>query len=286
MTRRSPTPARARARATTAGWRQVRASRRGLGDSLAQRPHLRLHGWCLGSLTLAVMGAASHLLMHLGVHALALRYLLTLAVGYLAYLLALRLWAGWLVRRQARAQDDGGWLQADWPGGGGGGGGGSGSGGAAPWRGGGGGDYAGAGASGSWDAPAPDGAAAEGLLGDVAGGALEAAASADEGAVVVVPVVAIFLLGAALLGGAGALAWLYFGSEVLLAVAVELAFSVAAARAAMGVQRAGWLGAAVRLTWKPLLAAVLCAALLGAAVQYAVPQAQSLPQAVQLLRGR
>ena len=33
--------------------------------------------------------------------------------------------------------------------------------------------------------------------------------------------VAIFLLGAAVLFGAGALAWAYFGSEVLMAVAVE-----------------------------------------------------------------
>ena len=87
-------------------------------------------------------------------------------------------------------------------------------------------------------------------------------------------------------GGAGALAWLYFGSEVLLAVAVELAFSVASARALMGAERAGWLGAAWRLTGKPLLGALLCAVALGAALDHWLPQARSLPHAVQLLRGR
>ena len=56
-------------------------------------------------------------------------------------------------------------------------------------------------------------------------------------------------LGAA---GAGALAMLFFSWDVLLAVAVELAFSVAAVRVATRVEREGWLTAAVRLTWKPL----------------------------------
>lgn len=102
----------------------------------------------------------------------------------------------------------------------------------------------------------------------------------------VVPVLAIFLLGAALFFGAGALALLYFGWDVLLAVAVELAFSAAAARAAMGVERAGWLGAAVRLTYKPLLGALLCAVLLGAGLDHFLPQAQSLPEALRLLRAR
>jgi hypothetical protein len=77
--------------------------------------------------------------------------------------------------------------------------------------------------------------------------------------VVVVPVVAIFAIVALLVMGAGSLALLFFGWDVLLAVAVELAFSVTTARVAMGVERAGWLSAAVRLTWKPLLGALLCA---------------------------
>ena len=122
-------------------------------------------------------------------------------------------------------------------------------------------------------------------LGDLASGAADAVAGSDEGAVVVVPVVAIFLIGAALIFGAGSLAMLFFGWDVLLAVAVELAFSVATARAAMGVEREGWLGTAVRLTWKPLLGALLCAVLLGATIDHFLPQANSLPEAVRIIRG-
>ena len=119
----------------------------------------------------------------------------------------------------------------------------------------------------------------------VEGGALEAVGSADEGAIVVVPIVAIFLIGSAVLLGAGSLAMAFFGWDALLAVAVELAFSVATARAAMGVEREGWLGAAVRLTWKPLLGALLCAVLLGAAIDHLLPDVHSLPEAVRALRG-
>lgn len=254
-----------------------------LQDGLRQRHALRLHGWCIGSLILGVMWAVSHAQMVLGVPSLALRYLITLGVGYLVYLLVLRLWAAWLLGRRRGEGDlhDGLDLLPDA-------GGAQGSA-AQPVCSGGGGDFGGGGASGHWDAPAPDGSSTTGWsgdLGDAASGALEAAGSADDAAVVVVPVVAIFVLGAALLLGAGTLAWLYFGSEVLLAVAVELAFSVASARALMGAERAGWLGAAWRLTGKPLLGALLCAVALGAVLDHWVPQARSLPHAVRLLRGR
>ena len=112
------------------------------------------------------------------------------------------------------------------------------------------------------------------------------AGSADEGAVVVVPVVAIFLIGAALILGAGSLAMLFFGWDVLLTVAVEIAFSVATARAAVGVEREGWLSAAVRLTWKPLLGALVCAVLLGATIDHFLPHVHSLPEALRVIQGR
>lgn len=265
-------------------WRSVRALRRDVADHLRQRHSLRMHGWCIGSFMLALMWATSHAQKVLGVDSLALRYLVTLGVGYLAYLLVLRLWAAWLVRRRDEGDgwvDGGVDLSGAWPGRG------TGGGSQPPGlRPGGGGDFGGAGASGDWDVGAAHADAAGSALKDLAGGALEAAGSADEGAVVAVPVVAIFLIGAAVLSGAGALVWLYFGWEVLLAVAVELAFSVATARAAMGVERAGWLSAAVLLTWKPLLGALLCAVALGAAIDYFIPHAQSLPEALRILRGR
>ena len=272
-------------------WRSVRMPQHhAVARTLQQNHSLRLHGLLIGSLTLALMWGVSHLQKVLGLDSLALRYLVTLTVGYLAYLLVLRLWAALLLRRQHRDPDshwaDGVDLLPDmgWPGG-------KGGGGSVPLPRMGGGDYAGGGASGDF---------AEGLggsmvhaasgsststLGDLASGAADAVAGSDEGAVVVVPVVAIFLIVAALILGAGSLALLFFGWDVLLAVAVELAFSVATARAAMGVEREGWLGAAVRLTWKPLLGALLCAVLLGATIDHFLPQADSLPEAVRIIRG-
>ena len=123
-------------------------------------------------------------------------------------------------------------------------------------------------------------------LGDVASGALGAAASTDEAAIVVVPVVAVFLAAVAVLLGAGGLLLAYFGTEALLAAAVELAFAYTAARTVVRVEREGWLLAAVRLTWKPMLGALVCAALLGGLIDHFIPQADTLPQAVRLLRVR
>ena len=152
------------------------------------------------------------------------------------------------------------------------------------------GDFGGGGASGDFSGAADaasvlEGADAAGGVGKMVSGALEAAGSADEAAVVVVPVVAIFLIGCAVFFGAGSLVLMYFGWEALLAVAVELAFSYASARVAVRVVREGWLSAALRLTWKPLLGAVVCAVLLGAAVDHFVPAAHSLPQALRLVSG-
>jgi len=266
-------------------WRSVRLWETQVERDLHRRHALRVHGLAIGTLTLLVMWAASALLMWAGVDALALRYAVALGLGYLAYLGILRWWA----QRLVRDEDDrsSGWGDGiDLPGelplprppsGGG-------QAPASSFRSGGGGDYAGGGSSGDFAAPGAD-AGGTGL-GELAGDALGAAAGADEGAVVVVPVVAVFLIGAAVLFGAGALVLVYFGSEALLAVAIEIAFSYASARTAVRVAREGWLGAAVRLTWKPLLGALACAVVLGIALDRFMPQAGSLPQAVRLLTGR
>ena len=258
-------------------WRSVRLWESNVERQLRQRHWLWLHGWCIGTLVLVVMWAASHLQMRLGSDSLALRYLVTLGVGYLVYLLVLRSWAGALINRSSSHVDFGGDIPSpgSWP---------DMSGGALrgghPVQSGGGGDFGGGGASGDFS----DAAGTDGAIGELASGALEAAAGADEGAVVVIPVVAIFLIGCALVFGAGSLLLLYFGWEALLTVAVELAFSYVSARTAVRVVREGWLSAAVRLTWKPLLGAVFCAVLLGATIDYFMPAAHSLPQAIKLIR--
>jgi len=249
---------------------------------LRSRRALWLHGLCIGLITLLVTWGVSSLQMRLGVESLALRYLVSLGAGYFAYLLIVRVWAAALLRRShAEAPDmsslDGSSVDLpNFPGG-------LGKLDSPSMHSGGGGDFGGGGASGNFG----DGiSSAVDSVGDKAGGAIEVAAGSDEAAIVVVPVVAVFLIGCAILFGAGALTLLYFGWEVLLAVAVELAFSYATARAAVRVTREGWASAAVRLTWKPLAGAVICAVVLGATIDFFMPDVQSLPQALSVLRTR
>ena len=279
-------------RKSSSTWRSVRMPHHGaVARTLQQRYSLRWHGLLIGSFTLLLMWATSHLQMVLGVDSLALRYLITLSVGYVGYLLVLRAWAARLVHRDGSSGDgssvelpDISWPSGNSPSGGG----------QVPLPRTGGGDFGGGGASGdfggSWAQALPRGGSStgseSGALGDLASGAADAIGSADEGAVVVVPVVAIFLIGAALILGAGSLAMLFFGWDVLLTVAVEIAFSVATARATVGVEREGWLSAAVRLTWKPLLGALVCAVLLGATIDHFLPHVQSLPEALRVIQGR
>ena len=252
-------------------WRSVRMLESRLERELRRRHSLRLHGLCIGLVTMGLMWGVSHLQMVMGMESLAWRYLITLGSGYLAYLLVIRLWAAQLVGRENRSSSDdrpGDFpdLLPDFAGGGGGG--------HSPhFQAGGGGDFGGGGASGDFG-------------GGDAGAALEAVGSADEGAVVVIPVLAIFVIGAAVFFGAGALMLMFFGWEVLLTVAVELAFSYVSARAAVRVVREGWVSAVIRLTWKPLIGAIACAVALGAAIDYFVPAANSLPQAVKLIRAQ
>lgn len=266
-------------------WRSVKLWETSLQKELRQRHTLWLHGPCIGTLVLAVMWAVSHLQMVLGSHSLALRYLVTLGAGYLFYLLLLRFWAASLLRRDAASLDalndlplpDIGSGQGF-------------SGGGSGIQSGGGGQFGGGGASLDYSvadvspvADVPAVADAGDALGDVAGGVIEVVAASDDGAVVVVPVVAIFLIGCAVVLGAGSLMLLYFGWDALLTVAVELAFSYVSARTAVRVAREGWVSAAVRLTWKPLLGALFCAVLLGATLDYFIPAAHSLPHAIKLI---
>ncbi|NPC55314.1 hypothetical protein [Caenimonas soli] len=260
-------------------WRSVRLWESSVARDLHKRHWLWLHGWCIGLLVLGLMWATAHMQLLMGSQSLALRYLVTLGVGYLGYLLVLRLWAGVLVGRDEAGLD----LPGDIPV--------PGSGRpvgldrvqpeAPAFQSGGGGDFGGGGASADFSVAGDSGE----VLGEVATGALEVAAGADEGAIVVVPVVAIFLIGLAVLFGAGSLLLLYFGWEALLTVAVELAFSYVSARTAIRVVREGWLSAVVRLTWKPLLGALFCAVLLGATMDYFIPSAYSLPHALMLIKG-
>lgn len=275
---------RRRASARRSNFRSIRVEEDALVRRLRSRHTLWLHGGLMGLITLLVMWGVSTALRHGGVDSLAVRYALALGAGYLAYLLLLRIWAGMLVREEERDWLDGVQIDVPMPGGG------SGGQGDGGFHSGGGGDFGGGGASGSFDGPADVsecvGDAGGDLLGDVASSALELAGGADEGALVVIPVLAVFGTVLAVVLGGGWLLLLYFGSEAPLAVAVELAFAYTAARTVVRVEREGWLLAAIRLSWKPLLGALVCAVALGVLVDHFAPQADTLPQAVQQWRAR
>jgi hypothetical protein len=261
---KSPVDVR-RAGAVSSNFRSIRVQGDRLIRHLRSRHVLWLHGWSMGLLTLGIMWASTTALRHAGVHSLAVRYALALGAGYLCYLLLLRIWAGALVRKQERESFDiylpdistssrssrSGSCHAD---------------------------------GGTIDLPADAGDGAGSMLGDAVSGTLDGIGAADEGAIVIIPVLAIFavVLMAAL--GVGWLLLAYFGTEVLLVAAVELAFAYTAARTAVRVEREGWLLAAIRLTWKPLLGALVSAVLLGGVIDHFIPQADTLPAAVRTLR--
>jgi hypothetical protein len=219
----------------------------------------------MGLLTLGVMWGSTAMLRHAGVHSLAARYALVLGAGYLCYLLLLRIWAGALVRKQERDS-----LNIDLP----------------NIPNGKRGSCHADGASGEVGSSIDVGDGTGSALGDVISGALDGASAADEGAIVIIPVLAVFMAVLAAALGAGWLLLAYFGTETLLAAAVELAFAYTAARTAMRVEREGWLLATIRLTWKPLFGALIGAVLLGALIDHFIPQVDTLPAAVRVLRGR
>ncbi|ULR88559.1 hypothetical protein [Comamonas sp. B21-038] len=272
---------RAALRKRKSSWASLRMPQR-ITATLQEKHWLRLHGLCMGLLVMLVMWAVTAALLHSGVYSMALRYAISLGVGYGVYLLALRLWAAYLVRNAYARKRGDSWADGVDP---------------TPglqfgegrpdWEAGGGGDFGGGGASGDW---------VDIEVSSAASNASEASSSwtdavdvvdvgGDEAAIIIVPILAVFAGLLLAFFGFGALLWLYFGVDVLLSVAVELAFSMMTARALVQVERAGWLASAVRLTWKPLLGALVCAVALGALADWWVPDATTLREVIAHIRG-
>lgn len=246
-------------------------------NDLRARRWLRWHCSLIGLLTLLAGWACSHALMRLGTDALWLRYGASFAAAYCVLMLLLYLWARWLLSR-----DEADWLQID--GGGPGGGSGSRSGGdLSSMKSGGGGDFGGAGGGGSFDAPDLPAAVTDGA-GEAVGGALEIAGAADEGAIVLIPIALVIGIALALGTVLGFAVFGLFGVEVLLAVAVEIAVASAGGAIAYKAGAEGWVSAAWRRTFWPAVATLACVVVLGAAIDHWLPQAQSLPHALRLLR--
>jgi hypothetical protein len=213
--------------------------------------------------------------MHAGIERLSLRWGLALAGAYLIYLVLLRLLAGWLLSRgegdadvQFDTLDAGSTRRGD----------------ALEFSSGGGGDFSAGGASGSFDA-AEAGSGVVEAAGDAASGVLEAAGSADEGIVVIVPLAVVVGVAALIAGALSVAVFGLFGIEVLLGVAVEIAFAAAGGALAFRAGREGWLQHATSRTAWPMIALLLLCIALGAAIDHWLPQANSLPQAIRALRG-
>lgn len=245
---------------------------------LVQRRWLRVHAFLLGSVCFLACWAISANLMAAGVDRLSLRWGAATFGGYLVFLGLLWLWCRWLLSREEADGD----LPLDdaidlVPSGRGGG-----RGGTPEFEAGGGGDFGGGGASGSFDVDVGD--AAEGA-GRIAGEALEAAASADEGIVVAIPLAVVVGVAALIASVLGVAVFGLFGVEVLLGVAVEIAIAAAGGALAFRARREGWLMHALGRTWRSATVLLVLVVALGVVVDTWLPQADSLPQALRLLRG-
>jgi hypothetical protein len=249
-------------------------------SDLRQRRWLRLHASLIGALTLAVAWATSHWLLLASVERLSLRYGLSFAVAYMALITLLYLWARWLLsRREAELEVPQGDGASGFSGGP------NARSDPSPFEPGGGGDFGGGGASGHFDgaADALGEGAAKGA-GEPAGATAEVLGAADEAAVVLIPLAVVLALAASLGALLGFAVFGLFGVEVLLGVAVEIAFASLGGALAFKAQREGWLAAALRRTAGPAFVMLVAVVGLGAALDHWLPQARSLPHAIQLLR--
>jgi len=238
----------------------------GVRRDLRARRWVRLHVLLIGLATFGVLWALSHALLRAGVESMALRHGIAIALAYLVYLALLWAWAKWLLSREQADGPDLGGLDLT-PGS-------SNPGGAGPCSGAGG-DFGGAGASGDFGEAA----------GKAVSATVEAAGCADEGAVVLVPLalaVGVAVLLATVLGFA---VFGLFGIEILMGVAVEIAFASAGGALALKAQREGWLMHALRRTALPM--SVLTVLVVGAGLALArwLPQAATLPQALRMIFG-
>lgn len=248
--------------------REARFERVVRADLMARR-WLRWHAFLMGLLCFMALWAVSAGLMHVGIETLALRWPAALAGAYAVFIGLLWLWCRWLLSRDEADADLNFNLDLphfDFTGSG------------SPFRSGGGGDFGGGGASGSFDGvPGVEGA------GELAQATFDAAASADEGIVVAVPLAVVVGIALLIAGALGFAVFGLFGIDVLLGVAVEIAFASAGGALAFRAQREGWFSLALSRTIWPAVALLLIVTVLGLVIDRWLPQAHSLPQALRLL---
>lgn len=234
---------------------------------LERKSHPRLQMSLMVALTGAAGALSSVLMLHLGLHNMALRYPLALLVAYGFFMFLLWLWLRTDASDYDNAPDAADLLSSITP-----------RGGSAPetvFRSGSGGDFGGGGATGDWGVGslASDSADAVGGVGK----SLGAVAEADD---LGPPLVAIALALVLVLGLAIAGCYLIYSAPVLLAeVAVDGALSYALYRRVGNEDPRHWLGTALRRTALPFILCAVLVAGIGWGLQAAAPEARSLGQA-------
>jgi hypothetical protein len=103
--------------------------------------------------------------------------------------------------------------------------------------------------------------------------------------VIIVPLAVVFGVAAVIAGALGFAVFGLFGVEMLLGVAVEIAFAAAGGALAFRARREGWLPHAASRSARPMLAFALLCIATGAAIDVLLPEANSLPQALRALLG-
>jgi hypothetical protein len=211
---------------------------------------------------IAVAGTAgfvvSAAMLALGLGAPAARYPFAVAAGYLAFLAMIHLWLAARRREPGLDLDLSGLdLMPGSP--------------PAPLSFGGGGGFSGGGSSAEF--PADAGTATVEAKRSLLEGGLGAVAEADEGAIVVVPV----LVGAVLMAGLLASGAVLYNAPVLLAeVLLDSAIATVAYRRVSRHRTVHWSAGVLRQTWRPMLAITLALLALGFAIPRLRPGADSI----------
>lgn len=248
---------------------------------LRQRRWLRVHVMLIGTLTFLACWGISSALLHVGVSSLPMRHAGALLGAYGVYLLLLWMWSHYLLNRDDGTLDlfDGlnaidlgpsGESRAA----------------ASPtFRSGGGGDFGGGGATSEWsdDVVSSSSKGVFDSAGDAVSGTMEGLGSADEGAVIAIPLIVIVGVAALLAAALGFAVVGLFGIEVLVGVAVEIAFASAGGAIALKARREGWMTHAIKRTAGPMAAVLVASVLASMTVAHWLPDVKTLPDAIRLI---
>lgn len=266
------------------------ANKRRLAGLLAHRFFLRFHLSLILGFSFAIGLLATKCLLLLGLESLLLRWPMAVFAAYGGFLLGIRVWLAYIgLGRHLGGEDDGGNLAdgaldvADFgfSGSSGNSGGGIGGGLRVPEiPGGPSGSFGGGGASSDF-AALPEGG---GSLGD----SLPSVdlpdldlGGADDGCL---PVLVLLAVAALLLAVFGVGIYVIWQAPFMLAeAAFEAALAAGLIRSAHRITDPGWIGGAVRASWKPLLWVLVITLLAAAVVEHYVPQARTLLEAIRLL---